>query len=276
MNKRICFNTYEDWQGIFNKLDSDSCKELLMAVFSYGLKKEIPELSFAADLAFTSIKPLMDRDWGKYEKIVERNKINSKNAGRPKKSKEIENNPLDFLDSQNNRNEPTGTQSGPIINNNIINNEIINKDNIESKDSLSINIDSEDKISYVEIVDFYNKSVRGSNISQCAKLTEKRKQAIKARVIEYGKDRVFEAITKVVKSSFCNGKNNRNWKADFDFIFNSNKMANILEGRYDNEINNYGNNGNSNERNAREVGESALRDIFAEMEERRRIEGVSD
>lgn len=237
MSKRICFSTYEDWEVAFKSLDAESCKELILAVFNYGLRKEIKELSPMAQLAMNLIKPIMDRDWDKYEKIVERNKTNSKNAGRPKKSKEIENNPLDFLDFQNNQTESTGTQSDQIINNKIINKEIINKNNIESNDSLSVVADSEGKISYVEIINFYNNSMKGKNIPQCIKLTDKRKQAIKARVIQFGKEKVFEAITKVANSSFCNGNNQRNWKADFDFVFNSNKMTNILEGRYDNEGN---------------------------------------
>lgn len=275
MGKRICFSTYEDWEIAFKSLDSESCKELILAVFNYGLRKELKELSPMAQLAMNLIKPLMDRDWEKYEKIVERNKANSINAGRPRKSKEIENNPLDFLDFQNNRKKSTGTQSDPIINNKIINNEIKDKDIIESNDSLSVSTDSEKKISYQEVVDFYNNSVAGKNIPQCVKLTEKRKQAIKARITEFGIEKVYEAITKAANSSFCNGANNRNWKADFDFIFNSNKMANILEGRYDDEKGRYGNNGHSYERNAREVGEKVLGDIFAEIEERERAEGAS-
>ena len=130
MSKRICFNTYEDWKGVFEKLDADSCKELIMAVFSYGLTKEVPKMSFVADLAFTSIKPLMDRDWEKFEKIVERNKSNSKNAGRKPKetktTKDIPNNPVDFLDFQENSVDNLEIQTPQIINNKIINKEINN------------------------------------------------------------------------------------------------------------------------------------------------------
>lgn len=147
---------------------------------------------------------------------------------------------------------------------------------IESKDSLSVVTDAEDKIDYVSIVAFYNNSVKGHNMPKCVKLTDKRKAAVRARVKEYGLEKVFEAITRCVNSSFCNGRNDRNWNADFDFIFKPDKMAKILEGRYDNEILNYGNNGNSNERNARAVGEKVLGDIFAEIEERERTQRTTD
>jgi hypothetical protein len=271
MSKRICFPTYEDWEVAFRSLDAESCKELILAVFDYGLRKELRELSPMAKFAMDMIKPLMDRDWEKYEKILARNKANSKNAGRPKKSTGIENNPLDLSGFENNPVGAKKIESEPIINNKIVNNEIVNKDNIESYDSLS-----EEKVSYNEIVSFYNNSMAGRNIPQCVKLTDKRKQAIKARLAEFGKDKVFEAITKAASSAFCNGSNDRNWKADFDFIFNTNKMASILEGKYDDKNGRYGNNGNSNEQSARKVGEKVLGDIFAEIEERQRLEGTAD
>lgn len=86
-----------------------------------------------------------------------------------------------------------------------------------------------------EIVDFYNQSIKaeGCKLSRCVRLTDKRKQLINARLKEYGRDKVFEAITKVVTSKFCNGFGSTGWKADIDFIFNVNNMPKILEGRYD-------------------------------------------
>jgi hypothetical protein len=86
-----------------------------------------------------------------------------------------------------------------------------------------------------EIVDFYNLSIKadGCCLPKCIRLTDKRKTLINARLKEYGKDKVFEAITKVVNSKFCNGLGTTGWKADIDFIFNVNNMPKILEGRYD-------------------------------------------
>lgn len=77
-----------------------------------------------AQIAMNMIKPLMDRDWEKYEKIVKRNQINSKKAGRPKKSNETQNNPVDFSGLNSIPVDSSEIQSEPIINNNIINNEI--------------------------------------------------------------------------------------------------------------------------------------------------------
>lgn len=49
--------------------------------------------------------------------------------------------------------------------------------------------------------------------------------------------RVFESLFKKSEaSSFMNGNNDRNWKADFDWMVkNNNNFAKILEGKYDND-----------------------------------------
>lgn len=103
------------------------------------------------------------------------------------------------------------------------------------KEDSSLCSESEEEISPNEIVDFYNKSIstEGCKLPKCIKLTDKRKQLIRARLKDYGLEKVYEAISKVVNSSFCNGKGSTGWRADIDFIFNVNNMPKILEGRYD-------------------------------------------
>ena len=94
-------------------------------------------------------------------------------------------------------------------------------------------LDSDNNASVCEdIVRFYNDTVRKTSVSKCVAITEKRKHAIKLRIKEFGIDKVKEAITIVASSSFCNGHNDRNWIADFDFVFNANKMTKILEGKF--------------------------------------------
>lgn len=41
------------------------------------------------------------------------------------------------------------------------------------------------------------------------------------------------AIRKAATSGFCAGKNDRGWKADFDWILQPNTVAKIMEGKYD-------------------------------------------
>jgi len=83
------------------------------------------------------------------------------------------------------------------------------------------------------IVEFYNKTVADTKLPKCIKLTGKRKKEIAARMHEYGIDKVYEAIQKAAASKFCNGDGPRGWRADIDFIMNTNSFVKILEGKYD-------------------------------------------
>ena len=100
----------------------------------------------------------------------------------------------------------------------------------------NINISSskkEDATEARKVFDFYNQSVVNTKLPKCIKLTEKRKKSIEARIKDFGIEKVYEAITKVTTSNFCNGGGNRGWKADIDFIINPNSFVKILEGKYD-------------------------------------------
>jgi len=91
----------------------------------------------------------------------------------------------------------------------------------------------EDATEARKVFDFYNQSVVNTKLPKCIKLTEKRKKSIEARIKDFGIEKVYEAITKVTTSNFCNGGGNRGWKADIDFIINPNSFVKILEGKYD-------------------------------------------
>ena len=98
-------------------------------------------------------------------------------------------------------------------------------------------------IDYELFKDTYNKFC--SSLSQIRMLSDKRKKAIKAflKQLEF---RDFEmACKKANESNFLTGRNDRGWKADFDFIIRVDKALSIIEGKYD--INNLGgfNNGGS-------------------------------
>jgi hypothetical protein len=43
-----------------------------------------------------------------------------------------------------------------------------------------------------------------------------------------------EIVRRVAKSDFCNGKNARGWRADFDFLVRPDTQHKVLEGKYDN------------------------------------------
>lgn len=239
MKQRIGFTVYRDWREVLNDFDDKLYRELMEAILDLGLDKVENNTSPLVQVALKLIKPQILRDWQKFEATASRSKENGSKGGRPKKQPD---NPAGFkrtqktqsvfevTDNKNENQKPTGPNNEYNIMN--INNENNIKEEINS--SLSTDVDSEEKIAYQDFIDFYNQCAVGRNIIKCVKLTERRKKAIKARVREYGSDEVFKAITKCANSSFCNGHNTRNWKADFDFVFNANKMARLLEGKYDN------------------------------------------
>jgi len=86
-----------------------------------------------------------------------------------------------------------------------------------------------------ELVDFMNLwNSTCTNLPQVKELSEVRKQKIRLRL----KDRPLEAWSLVFKqlggSDFCCGKNDKGWKATFDWIIeNDNNSLKVLEGKYD-------------------------------------------
>ena len=69
------------------------------------------------------------------------------------------------------------------------------------------------------------------------KVSDNRKTSIAARFKEYDCDiEVFKTLfTKAEQSDFLKGKNDRNWKANFDWLMNQSNMAKVLEDTYKNK-----------------------------------------
>lgn len=74
------------------------------------------------------------------------------------------------------------------------------------------------------------------SLPKVAKLTQQRKDAIKARFNEYNGQQTFEEVFKKVETSdFLTGRmEGRDFKASFDWIIKPSNFIKILEGNYDN------------------------------------------
>lgn len=83
-----------------------------------------------------------------------------------------------------------------------------------------------------KVVDEWNK-LQQFGIQPIARMTARRTQMLKARIREYGMDKVMEAIEKVKKSDFLTGRK-KDFIITFEFFINPNKFIKILEGFYDN------------------------------------------
>jgi hypothetical protein len=72
-------------------------------------------------------------------------------------------------------------------------------------------------------------------LAKVTSLTKSRRAHANARLKEQGSLEVWkQAIERVAKSDFCNGINDRSWKATFDFLIKPDTLTKILEGTYDN------------------------------------------
>lgn len=83
-----------------------------------------------------------------------------------------------------------------------------------------------------KVVDEWN-NLQQFGIQPIARMTARRTQMLKARIREYGMDKVMEAIEKVKKSDFLTGRK-KDFIITFEFFINPNKFIKILEGFYDN------------------------------------------
>lgn len=85
------------------------------------------------------------------------------------------------------------------------------------------------------IRDLYN-SVCGS-YPRLVKLSEKRKKAIRARMNSGYSVLDFKMLfEKAEQSRFLKGGNDRNWTADFDWLITDKYMPRVLEGKYDDAL----------------------------------------
>ena len=87
------------------------------------------------------------------------------------------------------------------------------------------------KIDYVHIKDMYNDIC--ISFPRLTVLSDKRKQAIKARLNTYTLEQFKELFEKAEASSFLKGSNNRNWQANFDWLIKDSNFAKVLDGNYD-------------------------------------------
>lgn len=118
------------------------------------------------------------------------------------------------------------------------NNIYINKTETKTKESNTDvlpkkedSVSSSAHINYQKIKDDYNTMFAG-RLPTVSTLTDKRKSAIRARILAHGIESVQIVFDNVLKSPFLLGYNEHNWKCNFDWIFNQNNFLKILEGNY--------------------------------------------
>ena len=118
--------------------------------------------------------------------------------------------------------EATWKQRGTLIN--------INKNINENKEEVEEEARAPG-IPYQKIVNLYNDLCPKMN--RCMKVSDARKKTVKARYSSGYALEDFEKLFRLAgESRFLNGGNERNWRADFDWLVRDANMAKVLEGKY--------------------------------------------
>ena len=106
-----------------------------------------------------------------------------------------------------------------------------------------------------EAVEIYNHAAQQCGWSQVQRMIPARTKALKSRIKEVGGiDGWILAIEKAKASDFLCGKNDRGFKASFDFLTRQSSFAKLMEGNYDNRNSNGSGGGNNLRASAASTG----------------------
>lgn len=125
---------------------------------------------------------------------------------------------------------------GSIKNYEWVNKKLLNKDPSTnnpstSNPSTSNKENKKESINYQAIVNAYNETC--VSLPSIQKLTDKRKNKIKARLKSFTIDDFNKLFKKVQESKFLNGDNDKGWRANFDWLIEESNMLKVLEGYYE-------------------------------------------
>lgn len=97
-------------------------------------------------------------------------------------------------------------------------------------------MDKNDKENIININNILSHFSEKKCFSKVNKLTDSRKKKLLARLQEQGEENIIKAIDIASESDFLKGKNDRNWKMDFDWLIaNDTNIVKVLEGKYCNK-----------------------------------------
>ncbi len=240
--QRESFVFYKTFSDTLKELDPENQLKLFWAINDYALYGKEPDFNGVLKLLWIPILYQLNRNIKRYEACVRNGKKGAefgKLGGRPKK-----NNPNKTPNETPNaiNNNPKQKPQTEPLNDNVNDND--NNLELNKLSSLSTSVDptapkiekssKKSEIDYTALANFFNATLEKENstIPRVQRITERRKGYIESRCREYGKEAIMKVIQLAAKSDFLNGKNNRNWKADFDWIFLPNNFPKIFEGNY--------------------------------------------
>lgn len=238
------FLIYTSFYKPISILSDKQIGRLFRAIFRYNLG-EVVDVEDDIRMAFEFFKNQFEIDERKYQTKVMKNNENGRKGGNPnfKKGKP---NPYYIKDNakitEDNSTLPKITEDNPInVNDNVNENDNYIPPIVPQGDDGH----HEERIDYNALMNTFNQMFN-SKLSKVISMTDKRKQAVKARVSEHGKQAIMTVFQNILQSPFLLGHNDKNWSCDFDWIFRPTNFIKILEGNYN------GNRTNQSERDSQQ------------------------
>lgn len=87
-------------------------------------------------------------------------------------------------------------------------------------------------IDYESVVQNYH--VFCPKMNKVAVMNDTRKGFVRERISEHGLEKLIDVFRIAGESDFLNGKNDKGWKADFEWIIRPTNFVKIMEGKYSN------------------------------------------
>ena len=195
-------------------------EELLAEEFKFSVTLVKAALKLFEQLQMISFENsvIYIENWAKYqnveglEKIKENNRIRQARY-RAKKKLMLQSNVTDN-----------------VTNNTDVTSNVTQSNALEKEEEKEIDIDIDKDINTKVFIEKWN----SLGLNKLINIKNKRLKSLKARVKEYGVDKVLLAIENIKQSDFLKGDNERGWVVDFDWLLKPNNFIKVLENKYKN------------------------------------------
>ena len=126
------------------------------------------------------------------------------------------------------------------INRNAIKESKVKESKVKDKRDTNVSLSdavhpTHEKIDYEAVINFFNDETKGVFGKVMYPINKKRKEAIRARINDFGKDKFADMIRKASRSDFLKGDSNNGFVAKFDWMIRPSNFQKIIEGNYDNK-----------------------------------------
>ena len=222
--EREAFTFYKSFYKSASKI-KDPIQRLAFyeAVAKYGITHEETDLTEydVADVAFESSRPNLDSGWVKSEAGSKGGRSKNDSACADKKSR---------IESASNSEK---AESNLLSEKSKHQDQEYNQDQ-EQEILTDTNVSVRQTEAVRHVVSEWNKlaDVGISTISRISS-DSKRFKSLRARLNEYGEEKVIEAIHRIRDSDFLTGRNKKGWTITFDWFVLPSNFPKVLEGNYD-------------------------------------------